>query len=177
MNPAFFVYRLYSESGDLLYVGATKNLRVRMTQHRTDKAWWPEVAEQRTIIAAFETEEDAAIAEFAAIRGERPRYNVASTGNRRPQMYRSPTRRRGPREPYVRKAKPSDASEAVALAMIQSELDAVDQEMREARADRDRQIVEALANGATWAQVQEVTGLSLRGVQLSIARAHAAEGS
>lgn len=42
---------------------------------------------------------------------------------------------------------------------------------------RDRQIVEALAGGATWAQVQQVTGLSPRGVQLAIARARAAEGS
>jgi hypothetical protein len=38
---------------------------------------------------------------------------------------------------------------------------------------RDRQIVESLAAGATWAQVQEVTGLSPRGVQMAIRRARA----
>lgn len=38
---------------------------------------------------------------------------------------------------------------------------------------RDRQIVEALEGGATWAQVREVTGLSLRGVQMAIRRAKA----
>ena len=38
---------------------------------------------------------------------------------------------------------------------------------------RDRQIVEALESGATWAQVREVTGLSLRGVQMSIQRSKA----
>lgn len=38
---------------------------------------------------------------------------------------------------------------------------------------RDRQIVEVLASGATWAEVQAATGLSPRGVQLAIKRAHA----
>lgn len=36
---------------------------------------------------------------------------------------------------------------------------------------RDRQIVAALASGTTWAEVQRITGLSLRGVQLAIQRA------
>lgn len=36
---------------------------------------------------------------------------------------------------------------------------------------RDRQIVEALAAGATWVDVQKATGLSPRGLQLAIKRA------
>lgn len=36
---------------------------------------------------------------------------------------------------------------------------------------RDRQIVAALASRTTWAEVQRITGLSLRGVQLAIQRA------
>lgn len=39
---------------------------------------------------------------------------------------------------------------------------------------RDRQILEALNAGATWARLQEVTGLSPRGLQLAIRRAKAA---
>lgn len=36
---------------------------------------------------------------------------------------------------------------------------------------RDRQIVEALAGGATWVELQRATGLSPRGLQLAIKRA------
>lgn len=36
---------------------------------------------------------------------------------------------------------------------------------------RDRQIVEALDAGATWAQVQAATGLSPRGLALAVKRA------
>ena len=39
---------------------------------------------------------------------------------------------------------------------------------------RDRQIVSALDAGATWVQVQELVGLSSRGLQLAIARGRAA---
>jgi hypothetical protein len=35
---------------------------------------------------------------------------------------------------------------------------------------RDRQIVEALAGGATWVEVQKITGLSPRGLALAIKR-------
>lgn len=35
---------------------------------------------------------------------------------------------------------------------------------------RDRQIREALAQGATWAQLQRITGLSPRGLALAIKR-------
>lgn len=35
---------------------------------------------------------------------------------------------------------------------------------------RDRQIREALAQGATWKQLQEITGLSPRGLALAIKR-------
>jgi ribosomal protein S18 len=38
---------------------------------------------------------------------------------------------------------------------------------------RDRQILEAIAGGATWVQVQQVTGLSPRGLALAIKRAKA----
>jgi hypothetical protein len=36
---------------------------------------------------------------------------------------------------------------------------------------RDRQIVDALADGAKWTEIQDVTGLSPRGVQLAVKRA------
>jgi len=42
---------------------------------------------------------------------------------------------------------------------------------------RDRQMAEAKAAGVTWARLQEVTGLSLRGAQMAVERARAAEKS
>lgn len=40
---------------------------------------------------------------------------------------------------------------------------------------RDRQIVAALAAGATWVQVQELAGLSSRGLLLAVNRGKAAK--
>ena len=39
---------------------------------------------------------------------------------------------------------------------------------------RDRQILEAVTAGATWVRLQQVTGLSPRGLALALARARAA---
>lgn len=67
------LYRLYGASDRLLYVGITDNPNRRWTQHATDKPWWPEVT--RKALAWLDTREDAAAAETAAIRGEKPVHN------------------------------------------------------------------------------------------------------
>jgi len=53
-----------------------------------------------------------------------------------------------------------------------AESDALSKGRRECRA---RQILEAIAAGATWAEVQEVTGLSPRGLALAISRGKKAQ--
>lgn len=67
------LYRLFDAAGDLLYVGITNNVKVRMQGHRADKRWWPEVVEKR--ITWYPNRPDAAAAEDRAIKTEDPRYD------------------------------------------------------------------------------------------------------
>lgn len=166
MTDRFAVYRLFSAAGVLLYVGATKGVRTRMYQHRADRPWWGEVDESRTGLEWFETVEAAAQAEFDAIRHEHPTYNVASTEGRRPQMYRVPSGRRGPRRARVRVGA-EDGADAE-LITAQAELEALEAELRRERSARNHTLRAALAAGVTWKRAGEVTGLSPRGIQISV---------
>lgn len=73
------LYRLFDESGTLLYVGITGSPAARMNAHRHDKPWWSEVDPSRTTWAWHDNRDQAAKAEVETIRGERPRYNVMSS--------------------------------------------------------------------------------------------------
>jgi hypothetical protein len=70
-----YLYRAYSASGDLLYVGITNHVQRRLRQHAQEKPWWPEVdwvLEQilpdRRWVDHMET---------MAIRRQKPKYNKA----------------------------------------------------------------------------------------------------
>lgn len=67
------VYRLFDTDDRLLYVGIAGNPGRRFEQHRTDKAWWGDVA--RIDLEHFATREDALEAERHAITTERPTHN------------------------------------------------------------------------------------------------------
>jgi hypothetical protein len=41
------LYRLYDETGQLLYVGITTYPPKRFVEHERDKPWWPQVARRR----------------------------------------------------------------------------------------------------------------------------------
>jgi hypothetical protein len=69
------LYRFWSTSGLLLYVGITKDPPKRLSQHKGDKPWWTEVA--TVTIENYGSREEASAAERAAIRSEEPLYNVA----------------------------------------------------------------------------------------------------
>lgn len=69
------LYRLYDADDALLYVGIAFELSRRYNQHRKTKAWWPEVA--RKEVCWYEDRTQAEQAEVAAIRSEKPRYNIA----------------------------------------------------------------------------------------------------
>lgn len=68
------LYRLYTESEELLYVGIAGNVGRRLDQHSDVKTWWTKVAMIK--VEHFQTRHLAEIAEKNAIRGEKPRYNV-----------------------------------------------------------------------------------------------------
>lgn len=69
-----YLYRLFSASRVLLYVGVTRDLRDRFAQHAGEKEWWPEVT--RKTVALYLSEKKARAAETLAIRDENPAHNV-----------------------------------------------------------------------------------------------------
>ena len=74
MTSPAVVYRMYDESDTLLYVGCTHELEERLAAHRRQKSWTARAV--RVDVQQFDTRADALAAEEAAIRRERPRYNI-----------------------------------------------------------------------------------------------------
>lgn len=68
------LYRFYSATGQLLYVGITANPPTRFKAHRHTKDWWSEVV--GITLENYATREDLANAERRAIQVERPLHNV-----------------------------------------------------------------------------------------------------
>lgn len=80
MKKSASVYRHFDGAGVLLYVGASSSVKIRNQTHATQATWYDQV---RTItIEPMPCLESALKAESAAIKEEKPRYNVA--GKRRP---------------------------------------------------------------------------------------------
>lgn len=68
-----YVYRLYSEENDLLYVGVTSNFTSRFLQHH-QKTWWPEVNQWK--ITKAPNRITGLYLEAEAILTEHPKHNV-----------------------------------------------------------------------------------------------------
>jgi hypothetical protein len=67
------VYHAFNAAGELLYVGVTCNLRVRLGAHRRETPWWGEVADVKHV--GYDDRRVAERAEKTAIWREKPRYN------------------------------------------------------------------------------------------------------
>lgn len=67
------LYRLFDETGSLLYVGITKDLHLRWDYHAEDKFWWHLVT--RIEVVWHKSREAADSAEREAIRDKGPIYN------------------------------------------------------------------------------------------------------
>jgi len=76
IGPA--VYRCFSASGALVYVGATRSLAYRLRQHELSSHWWPLVA--RVEDERFADMDTAFAAEALAIKAERPSHNGGHWG-------------------------------------------------------------------------------------------------
>lgn len=89
------VYRFYSRSGELLYVGLTDSPERRFAQHRLTQEWWGDV--QTVELEWHPARSDAFKAETAAIKTESPLHNVKLTPrSARERPYRGlwPTKKR-----------------------------------------------------------------------------------
>ena len=74
------LYRCWSASGELLYIGCSRDVKRRLYAHRR-KPWWPEVASVTT--EDYEDGFGGFWAEKAAIQAEQPRHNVMLKDSRR----------------------------------------------------------------------------------------------
>lgn len=72
------LYRFFASDGALLYVGLTCRPEGRWPKHVEGQPWWTEVA--RIDLQTFPDRAAVALAEAAAIRLERPRYNIHFNG-------------------------------------------------------------------------------------------------
>lgn len=75
-----YVYRLWDEAGELLYVGISKTLTNRLMQHDSNQPWAHEIASVTG--KRYATREKARAAEIDAIQTEHPRYNKQDRGAR-----------------------------------------------------------------------------------------------
>lgn len=66
------VYRLYDASGQLLYVGISKNLEQRWYDHSMKQLWWHLVADRR--VSWYPTRDKALLREEEVERLEKPRF-------------------------------------------------------------------------------------------------------
>lgn len=75
------LYRMWGNDGQLLYVGISKSALVRLGQHLTEKSWAVDIV--NVTIETFPTREQAAAAEVAAIKDEKPLHNLTHNNNAR----------------------------------------------------------------------------------------------
>lgn len=69
------LYRIWGDEDLLLYIGISKDFGDRWKKHAKTQPWWDEMR-RLTADEWFESRPEAENAEAAAIRVERPRYNV-----------------------------------------------------------------------------------------------------
>jgi predicted GIY-YIG superfamily endonuclease len=74
MDVPTTLYRLYSERGELLYVGISVRVEQRMYEHSQSKWWWLEVEHQ--VLTRCPTRREALELEEIAIKGEKPKFNI-----------------------------------------------------------------------------------------------------
>ena len=74
----YFVYRVFSEAEELLYIGSTNDVVLRISDHSRNSGKWFQFA-HRVDIEQFETRAEARAAERAAVVNERPLGNTRWT--------------------------------------------------------------------------------------------------
>jgi predicted GIY-YIG superfamily endonuclease len=81
MSGVNVLYRFYSITGQLLYVGITNSPPERFKSHGATKEWWDQVS--GITVETYSTREELAQAERRAIQVERPLHNVVHNGARK----------------------------------------------------------------------------------------------
>ena len=81
MGQKTALYRHFSESGNLLYVGVSLSAVQRLSQHKDHSKWFDEIHEVK--IEWFPSRSEALDAETKAIQRESPLHNIMKKGDRK----------------------------------------------------------------------------------------------
>jgi excinuclease UvrABC nuclease subunit len=68
------LYRHFDKDNRLLYVGVSLSVTQRLAQHRSHAHWFSQIT--RVEVEQFLTRQEAIVAERAAIKNERPLFNI-----------------------------------------------------------------------------------------------------
>lgn len=82
MNPTH-LYRYFDTDGRLLYIGVSASAIRRLLEHASGKAWAAMVS--KVDVQTYPTRQDALAAEEAAIKSEKPQFNIVH--NRPPAQH------------------------------------------------------------------------------------------
>jgi excinuclease UvrABC nuclease subunit len=74
-----YLYRLWDDNDQLLYVGISKSAMARLTQHQRNKEWSQEIA--KVTIESVGSRDEAQRLEKIAIQNEQPKYNIQHAGD------------------------------------------------------------------------------------------------
>lgn len=153
----YVLYRLFSRSGDLLYVGVTKNVNSRLADHAAKQPWWTQVHHSKTKLEWFSGAGEVAEAEHKAIADESPVYNVAGRPGKAAQLYVEKSRIRGPRAPRVERT-PEQLIES-SLSSLRHHTQWLQwgrDDIRTATAGQIRAMTEALSRGVDLADLLSI---------------------
>jgi hypothetical protein len=73
-NENYIIYKFYNDNQELLYVGITNNIKIRLKQHKKDKEWFGEI--NKIYISTKLTRNESHIYEIYYIANVKPKYNI-----------------------------------------------------------------------------------------------------
>jgi hypothetical protein len=91
-----FLYRHFSASGDLLYIGATRMIDRRNMQHKYMSHWFHKI--KNITVEKYDSIYDAQKAEKKAIAEENPKYNIADRPGYNPRLMAEKRQRKAKRK-------------------------------------------------------------------------------
>jgi len=84
------LYHVYGDEDLLLYIGVSNNFGRRWTEHAKKQPWWPDL--RRQTVLWYPSRPEAEDAEEAAIKAEKPRYNIVHNRAVAGRIRRGPVR-------------------------------------------------------------------------------------
>lgn len=98
MKQRTALYHVFGDADRLLYIGISYDFGGRWKQHARKQPWWDE--HRRMTVYWYDSRPEAARAEIAAIKAERPKYNKKHAVTDSPRPYRKRTSKPKPKPKF-----------------------------------------------------------------------------